>query len=133
MVSLDVVEKTTDVMAPGVAGVAMVPWPAVQVRTWKIAPVPATLSTKAILVPSSERNGEVTIFPPVTVVMLYANSTVGAARRQSDWDAGVPEYRLLKPTRLEVLAAVRPNTAKSLLQSGGAAILKVYLAGYIFA
>src|SRR4030081_4121232 len=99
MVSLDVVEKTTDVMAaPGGAGAAMVPWPAVQVRTWKIASVPATLSTKAILVPSGERNGEVTIFPPATVVMLYANITVGAVRLQSD--GAVPEYKLLKPTRL---------------------------------
>ena len=45
----------------------IVPWPAVQVKTWKMAEAepPGMLSTKPIFFPSKERIGEVVILPPV--------------------------------------------------------------------
>src|SRR5260370_35241480 len=88
-------------MDPGTAALLIAPWPAVQVKTWKMAlgEVPGTLSTKATFVPSKERTGEVEILPPVTVVMLYANSTFGAVPLQNPVPLLLP-YILLSATRL---------------------------------
>jgi hypothetical protein len=73
VVLLAVGEKVSEVMmlAGACAARPIVPWPAVQVKTWKIAEgdAPETLSTNAIFFPSKERIGEVTILPPAVLVL----------------------------------------------------------------
>src|ERR1700733_2332427 len=76
-------------------------------RTWKYDPL-LVLSTNATLVPSAEISGEVLIWPPVWVTVLYANATAG----DPPLHAGVaPVYRLLIPTRLACVpeVTVSPN------------------------
>src|SRR5580704_691292 len=45
-------------------------------RTWKYD-APAVLSTNATFVPSTDSVGDVLIWPPVCVTVLYANATQG--------------------------------------------------------